>query len=156
MVFLQFRPRRLYHSHLPLCKHLYDWTGHMRNLAKGIPDPTSRTMTSKCPLCPGLDDQIHTFTICMHPTLQHLRNHYRPGVHTLLLEIQQQRYPPAQRWIPPLFRYIHQHLWGDTEIAADIWNDRWSPEMLRSAIGHLTEIHITKHDAQVGRNVYAH
>jgi hypothetical protein len=66
--------------------------------------------------------------------------------------MQQTQYPPSQRWIPPLFRYIHQHLWDDNELAADIWNGRWSPTMFRSAIGPLADIPITKQDAQVGRN----
>jgi hypothetical protein len=135
-----------------ICKHLYDWTGHMHNLAKGIPDPTTRTMATKCPLCSGLDNQIHSFTTCTHPTLTHLRQTYRPTIDALLRTISQDRYPPTQRWIPPLFHYINQRIWHSDEIAADIWSGRWSPAMFRSAIGHLSDLHITKSDAQMGRN----
>jgi hypothetical protein len=134
-----------------VCKHLYDWTGHMQNLSKGIQDPHDRLMASKCPLCSGLDTQIHSFTACNHPTLIHLRQVYRPAIDTLIQQTQLAPYPIHQRWIPPLFRYIQHHLWNDDELSADIWSGRWSPTMFRAALGHLSDIIIPKPDAQVGR-----
>lgn len=124
----------------------------MHNLAKGIRNQTDRHTAAKCPLCPGLDNQIHFLTICCHPTLHHFRLTYRPTTDILIRQIQTAQYSPNQRWIPPLFRYIQHHIWNDDKTAADIWNGRWSPAMFRLAMGHLSDILIAKPDAQVGRN----
>ena len=124
----------------------------MHNLSKGIPDPLDRHAASKCPLCPGLDKQMHSFATCRNPTLSHLRQTYRPTIDTLLQQIQQAHYPINQRWIPPLFTYIQHHLWNDDETSADIWSGRWSPAMFKTALGHLSDLIIPKSDAQAGRN----
>ena len=38
--------------------------------------------------------------------------------------------PAAQRWIALLMNYAETHLWEDSERAGDIWNGRWSRQLL--------------------------
>ncbi len=56
--------------------------------------------------------------------------------------------PPAQRWISLLMQYTEKHLWEDSERAGDIWNGRWSQQL-------LSEILIEHSDTQIPQTDYS-
>ena len=45
---------------------------------------------------------------------------------------------PSARWIIPVIDYMEDHMWTDTEKGGDIWNGRWTPDVLTSLLGEVT------------------
>jgi hypothetical protein len=107
-----------------LVNHLYDWMAHESNLAKGT-DENSRATAAKCPLCETAATQAHINTSCSHPAMLDLRILLKRDIDIHFLSLQHTVLPAAQRWISLLM-----HLWEDSERAGDIWNGRWSRQLL--------------------------
>ena len=109
-----------------LVNHLYDWMAHESNLAKGTAVETS----AHCPLCGTPATQAHINTVCSHPAILDQRKTLRRDIDMHFLCLRHTVLPPAQRWISLLMSYAEEHLWEDSEQAGDIWNGRWSHQLL--------------------------
>ncbi len=46
-----------------------------------------------------------------------------------------QHLPAQDRWVIPLLDYMEQHLWSDIEAGGDVWNGRWTSDLLSTLLG---------------------
>jgi hypothetical protein len=61
-----------------------------------------------------------------------MRRTQRRRIDEFFLGYRHQHLPASERWVIPLLDYKEQHLWSDTEAGGDIWNGRWTRELLSS------------------------
>ena len=102
---------------------------HESNLAKGT-NETHRESAATCPLCGTAATQAHINTSCCHPAMQDLRILFKRDIDMHFLSLRHTVLPATQRWIALLMNYAETHLWEDSERAGDIWNGRWSHQLI--------------------------
>ena len=124
-----------------LVSHLYDWMAHESNLAKGT-NETHRESAATCPLCGTAATQAHINTSCCHPAMQDLRILHKRDIDMHFLSFRYTVLPAAQRWIALLMNYAETHLWEDSERAGDIWNGRWSHQLIADTMIEHTDAEI--------------
>ncbi len=78
--------------------------------------------------------QQHINVACSHPPLVELRHTHRRHVEMFFQTYRHQNLPIGQRWLVPIFEYVEDHLWSDTELGGDIWNWRWSTKLLEDLL----------------------
>ncbi len=115
-------------------KHLYDWMAHAANLAKGSL-PQHREQQSRCHFCSQPETQQHVNVMYTHPPLVEMRLTQRRRIDEFFLGYRYQHLPSNSRWVIPLLDYMEEHLWSDTEAGGDIWNGRWTRDLLSSLLG---------------------
>lgn len=121
------------------CKQMYDCTTHAVNLAKGVKDQQERKQQERCKLCKTRkpENQVHTSTACKHRELKYIRNIYKKEIEDILCAFNHAKLPNRDKWIKHILAYITQHLWGEIETTADIWNGRWSRHMWDDALSNV-------------------
>ena len=115
-------------------KHLYDWMAHAVNLAKGAPT-SLRAARSQCPFCAEPETQQHINATCTHPPIVETRRQHRHRIDEYLQCYRHHHLHPRARWIIPIIDYMEDHMWTDTELGGDIWNGRWTSDLLTSLLG---------------------
>jgi hypothetical protein len=127
-----------------LVSHLYDWMAHESNLAKSV-DASAGT-SANCPLCGTPATQAHINTVCSHPALLDQRILLKRDIDLHFLCLRHTALPPAQRWISILLHYAEMHLWEDSVRAGDIWNGRWSQQLLGELLNEHSDTQIPPAD----------
>jgi hypothetical protein len=122
-----------------LVNHLYDWMAYESNLAKGT---TQDSPSANCLLCGTPATQVHINTVCSHPALLDQRTLLKRDIDLHFLCLRHTALPPAQRWISLLMTYAEAHLWEDSARAGDIWNGRWSQQLLVELLSEHTDTQI--------------
>jgi hypothetical protein len=85
--------------------------------------------------------QAHVNTSCTHPSLINIRQLQRKKIEEHLLCLQNQSLPQSQRWVRLLVDFVEDHMWEDSELAGDIWNERWRRHDIETILGrHALEI----------------
>ena len=59
----------------------------------------------------------------------------RRRIDEFFLGYRHQHLPSNSRWVIPLLDYMEEYLWSDTEAGGDIWNGRWTRDLLSSLLG---------------------
>ncbi len=103
---------------------------HARNISKGSPIHRRDEM-SQWYFCALSETQQHINVACSHPPLTELRRSHRRHEDEFFLEYWHQHLPTDQRWITPIMEYVEEHLWDNTDLGGDIWNNgRWTPSVI--------------------------
>jgi hypothetical protein len=50
------------------------------------------------------------------------------------MSLRHQYLPPNQRWVLPLIHYMEDHLWTDSVLGGDIWNERWTRDVIHELL----------------------
>lgn len=99
---------------------------HAVNQAKDIINEAEKLAASKCMLCKldKQDSQSHTSTTCQHVDLVYIRRLYKKDIDKILEAFKHIKMSAKEEWLRSAINYISNNMWGDTQIAADIWNRR--------------------------------
>ena len=128
-------------------KHVFDWMAHATNLAKGSPADL-RTSQARCRFCAVPETQQHINAACTHPPMKEMRHHHKRCIDEFFQCYRHQHLPASDRWIIPLIDYMEDHLWADNEAGGDIWNGRWTPQLLSSLLGDSSQLMIESRDCR--------
>ncbi len=67
---------------------------------------------------------------------------HRRSIDHELRSLRHTMFPPAQRWVSLLMRYLDDHLWEDSKRAGDIWNGRLTRQTLEDILHEHTDSQI--------------
>ena len=54
----------------------------------------------------------------------------------------------SDRWLIPLLEHMEDTIWTDTAAGGDIWNGRWTPQLLTSLLGDASQLLMERRDCQ--------
>jgi hypothetical protein len=128
-------------------KHLYDWMAHAANLSKGAA-PHTRVQASLCRFCGVPETQQHINVACAHPPLVETRRTCRRAVDEFFLCYRHQHLPQQDKWIAPLLDHMEANIWLDTPASGDLWNGRWTEDLLQSLLSDYATYCIPQRDLQ--------
>jgi hypothetical protein len=110
-------------------KHVFDWMAHASNLAKGSLPSTSHAH-SLCSFCSAPETQHHINVSCTHPPVVEVRQTMQREIMLFFQKYRHHHLPQQHRWIIPIVDYIEDNLWADSIEGGDIWNGRWTRQLL--------------------------
>jgi hypothetical protein len=69
------------------------------------------------------------------PAVIETRHTHRRRIHEFFQCYRHLHLPAQDRWVIPLLDYMEQHLWSVTEAGGDVWNGRWTSDLLSTLLG---------------------
>ncbi len=119
-----------------------------------------RESAANCPLCENVATQAHINIVCSHPARMDQRQLLKRDIELHFLSFRHTVLPPAQRWISLLMQYAETHLWEDSETAGNIWNGRWSRQIIRNILSEHRQVaqeprHYSRPGTSPTHDVYA-
>lgn len=99
---------------------------HAHNLSKGVLEHL-REDQARCVLCGLPETQQHVNVACTHSLLVEIRQAHQRHVDNFFQCYRHQHLPRRHRWVVPILEYMKEHLWSNTAVGSNIWNERWTP-----------------------------
>lgn len=80
------------------------------------------------------ETQQHINAVCTHPPLVETRRSFRRQIDEFFLCCRHQHFPPMDRWILSFLDHMDANIWNDTVASGDLWNGRWTTDLIRSLL----------------------
>jgi hypothetical protein len=118
---------------------------HAANLSKGA-TPYTLVNASLCQFCGVPETQQYINVECTHPPLVETRRSFRRTIDEFFLCYRHQHLSGQDRWIVPLLDHMESNIWSDTATSGDLWNGRWTEDLLQSLLQDTATHQIAQRD----------
>jgi hypothetical protein len=81
-----------------------------------------------------------------------MRYHHKKRIDDFFQCYRHQHLPTSDRWIIPLLDYMEDNMWTDTVTGGDLWNGRWTPQLLSALLGDASQTLMERRNCQQALN----